>query len=298
MSEERETESPEGPMLELSAALAAALADAEDHALMRHGEDNDPAPQPESEPQDLVADVDEEEDLFAGMEDVPPSAARPDSEPSTRSETSKQASPSDVLAKAKQRVQTMASGGELELLRNQVKHLRARLKDEDGRGSRAERQLEILKNDLKSSRRRLETVAEREAELTNRIERLKLELPQNARNDLFKAMMPALDSTDLLLKNFLEDPQLSDDNRRALSMLKADWDRVFAKLQVQAFDAVGQPFDPVVHEALSEVETSDIPPGTCVRQVGRGYLVEQRLLRSAQVVVSKAPADGEHSSAE
>ena len=50
---------------------------------------------------------------------------------------------------------------------------------------------------------------------------------------------------------------------------------------------MGQPFDPNLHEAISQQE-SDAPPGTVVQVLQRGYKSGDRLLRPALVVVAKA----------
>jgi molecular chaperone GrpE len=55
--------------------------------------------------------------------------------------------------------------------------------------------------------------------------------------------------------------------------------------------AVGQPFDPQRHEAVDYAETKDYPSGVVVKELARGYVLEDRLLRPARVVVSKQPAD-------
>jgi len=288
----------------LDAVMQAALADAE--ALARR--DDPDAPEPgQSEPAaaaEPAADVDDDDDLdlFAGMDDDgtegafggpagqsrtagPGSAADPEKEQAAK-----------ALAEAAKRVRKMASGGEIDLLRNQVKHLRDRVKDEEERAVRFERQLEVARNDLKSTRKRFATVAEREDELNNRITRLQLELPRKTTTDVLSGFLPALDSTDAVLKNLLGDQELPARAREAVELLSNAWRQSLQAMQLQAFDAEGQPFDPAVHHAISEVETDEIDPGTCVRQVGRGYLHEFRLLRAAQVVVAKptaAAADSE-----
>ena len=68
-------------------------------------------------------------------------------------------------------------------------------------------------------------------------------------------------------------------------MLQQQWQRAFAVLQVTPFDALGQQYDAQVHEYIASAP-SDAPVGQVIRQVGRGYLLGGRLLRSARVVVS------------
>lgn len=54
----------------------------------------------------------------------------------------------------------------------------------------------------------------------------------------------------------------------------------------EQIEAVGKPFDPKVHEAVSTVHTDGVPPGTVVREVRRGWNLGNELLRPAQVVVA------------
>lgn len=51
----------------------------------------------------------------------------------------------------------------------------------------------------------------------------------------------------------------------------------------------GAPFDPTIHEAVSQRETAEHPPGTVVEALQTGYRIGERLLRPALVVVAKPP---------
>lgn len=59
---------------------------------------------------------------------------------------------------------------------------------------------------------------------------------------------------------------------------------------LQAIDAVGQPFDPNLHEAIAHEASDDVPEGVVIRQTRRGYKLKDRLLRPSSVVVSSGPA--------
>ena len=56
---------------------------------------------------------------------------------------------------------------------------------------------------------------------------------------------------------------------------------------VRKIEAVGQPFDPNLHEAVMEADDPEHPPGTVVRVVEEGYTIHDRLLRPARVFVAK-----------
>ena len=65
----------------------------------------------------------------------------------------------------------------------------------------------------------------------------------------------------------------------------------FERLDVTTIVAEGQPFDPNLHEAISQQETEDAAPGTVLSVLQRGYKAADKLLRPALVVVAKAKSE-------
>ncbi len=61
------------------------------------------------------------------------------------------------------------------------------------------------------------------------------------------------------------------------------------KCDVVGLDALGEPFDPNVHEAIGQMATTDYPVGACAQVLQRGYKIGKRLLRPSLVIVAKAP---------
>ena len=61
------------------------------------------------------------------------------------------------------------------------------------------------------------------------------------------------------------------------------------RLDVKPFEAQGQPFDPRMHEAISRVESADVPAGAVAAELQKGYKIGDRLLRPALVSVSSGP---------
>jgi molecular chaperone GrpE len=68
---------------------------------------------------------------------------------------------------------------------------------------------------------------------------------------------------------------------------------VFSKHGVVQIPAVGEVFDPVKHEAMAQVESTQYEPNTVIDEHHRGYLLRERLLRPALVTVAKAPQSKE-----
>jgi molecular chaperone GrpE len=61
------------------------------------------------------------------------------------------------------------------------------------------------------------------------------------------------------------------------------------RYQVKAVEAIGQPFDPRFHEAISQAPTTDVKPGSVLHELQKGYMIGDKLLRPAMVVVAAAP---------
>ncbi len=64
---------------------------------------------------------------------------------------------------------------------------------------------------------------------------------------------------------------------------------------VETIDATGQHFDPNVHEAIAQEQSAEIEEGFVIRQLRKGYRLKDRLIRPANVVVSKGAFVGEDS---
>ncbi|MFT7243632.1 MAG: molecular chaperone GrpE [Candidatus Azotimanducaceae bacterium] len=65
---------------------------------------------------------------------------------------------------------------------------------------------------------------------------------------------------------------------------------VMVKEGLSAVDPSGEPFDPNLHQAMSMVENPDMEPNSVVAVMQKGYTLNDRLVRPAMVMVSKAPA--------
>jgi molecular chaperone GrpE len=64
------------------------------------------------------------------------------------------------------------------------------------------------------------------------------------------------------------------------------------KMGIQRINAVGQPFDPSLHEAIQHMESAEHPAGVVLYDVQPGYRMGEHLVRAAMVVVSKGSPAG------
>lgn len=86
-------------------------------------------------------------------------------------------------------------------------------------------------------------------------------------------------SSDAALKNVVV----------GVDMVLKQFREVLAKFGLKGFDALGVKFDPNLHEALLEEVSDTIEPGWVVRELQKGYMLNDRLLRPARVAVAKKP---------
>ena len=124
-----------------------------------------------------------------------------------------------------------------------------------------------------------------------RAAREKQEAIKYANESLFLKLVPVLDSLDMALAAAQTAGSDSGQSLQAgVSMVFQQLKGALAEAGLEELDAVGKPFDPNFLEALSQMETPDVPEGHVVQQLRKGYKLRDRLLRPASVVVAKQPA--------
>lgn len=74
---------------------------------------------------------------------------------------------------------------------------------------------------------------------------------------------------------------------KGVELTQHELDKVFNKFGVTRMDIMGQHFDPNFHQVVQEVEDKTKPAGTIIAELQTGYMLNDRLLREAMVVVTK-----------
>ncbi|HED39280.1 MAG TPA: nucleotide exchange factor GrpE, partial [Chromatiales bacterium] len=68
---------------------------------------------------------------------------------------------------------------------------------------------------------------------------------------------------------------------------------VLEKFGIKEIDPQGEKFDPDFHQAMSMQESTELAPNTVITVFQKGYMLNERLIRPAMVVVSKSPSPAE-----
>lgn len=130
------------------------------------------------------------------------------------------------------------------------------------------------------------------ADLENYKKRARKELEETQKfgnEKLLKDFLPVIDNIDRALE-----PANSADLqslRKGVEMIRKLLEDTLGKHGVKSFSSKGKPFDPNVHEAMSQAETDDMPPNHVYAEVLRGFTLNDRLVRPGLVVVSKAKSE-------
>ena len=141
-------------------------------------------------------------------------------------------------------------------------------------------EIEALRDQL------LRTVAESE-NIRRRASRDVENAHKYANEKLLEDLLPVLDS----LEKALELADQSDDAKAVLEGIEISLRMFRETLErggVAIVDPLGEPFDPSKHEALAMVPKDEVEPNSVIEVVQKGYLLNERVVRAARVIVSAA----------
>ena len=74
---------------------------------------------------------------------------------------------------------------------------------------------------------------------------------------------------------------------KGVEMTQAELTKVFAKFGIKKIDCMGEVFDPNFEQVVQEIEDKNKPSGTIVSELQSGYMINDRILREAMVIVTK-----------
>jgi molecular chaperone GrpE len=133
--------------------------------------------------------------------------------------------------------------------------------------------------------RYLRTVAEFD-NVRKRSAREREEYTRYANESLLRDILPVLDNLDRAMQAARSESATS--LTTGVELIQRELLRVLEKYGVTPFSSVGQPFDPVRHEAIARVQRADLPDMSVAAETARGYLLHGRVLRPAMVTVAVA----------
>ena len=160
--------------------------------------------------------------------------------------------------------------------------------------------LDPLEEAIKQAPHWKDLAARNQAELDNyrkRMAREKSDAIKFANGSLLSELLPVIDSFQMGLTAAINEEPDSIISK-GMEMVQKQLEEFFSSQGAVAFSSVGNEFDPNLHEAISQESSDEVPNGHIITEIRKGYTLNDRLLRAANVIVSKGPesADNENDS--
>jgi molecular chaperone GrpE len=137
--------------------------------------------------------------------------------------------------------------------------------------------------------------ARSQAELDNfrkRMAREKTEAIVYANRSLLEQLLPIIDNFEMGLKAAQDTEGDSSMILQGMGMVRKQLEDFLSDQGVEIIASDGVVFDPNLHEAIKQESSEEVPEGTILYTLRRGYRLRDRLLRAANVVVSSGPGEG------
>jgi len=171
--------------------------------------------------------------------------------------------------------------------------------EETNAGSQSERPEDELRRQLQEAQAAAEALRDqllrKAAEFENYKRRAEADFAsiiRNANESLLLELLPVLDDFGRSLEAGRE-AQNHEALLAGVEMIRSKFLKVLEKQGVVSFESAGKPFDVDYHDALLQVPRSDVPPHTVIQEIEPGYMLNDKVLRHAKVIVSAVPSQPE-----
>jgi len=155
-----------------------------------------------------------------------------------------------------------------------------------------EQEYNQLKHEVDEARQQQERILRLQADFDNsrkRLEREKQQFVRFANEGLIVDLLNVVDDLERSLQLAQEKHEDFSAFLKGIEMILAHFYDLLKKQGLCPIEAKGKVFNPDYHEALLKAETDGLPENTVVEELQKGYLLNERVVRTAKVKVSKRP---------
>ncbi|MBI4397949.1 MAG: nucleotide exchange factor GrpE [Candidatus Omnitrophica bacterium] len=108
-----------------------------------------------------------------------------------------------------------------------------------------------------------------------------------ANERLLREFLPVMDNLDRALEHAQTHKDSKESVLSGIELIRKQMHEMLKQQGVERQETIGKKFDPHQHEAIAEVEDTDVPEGTILGELEGGYMFQGRLLRPARVRIAK-----------
>ena len=143
-----------------------------------------------------------------------------------------------------------------------------------------------LEDQLRQAEERVLRTAADAENFKRRLQREKEEQIRYANETFMRQLLPVIDNLERALQHSATAPN-QESLLEGVNMTLKGFTETLARFGCTVLESIGKTFDPNFHEAVSQEESSKVEPNTVLQELQKGYMLKERLLRPAMVIVSK-----------
>ncbi len=157
--------------------------------------------------------------------------------------------------------------------------------------------LEILKSSLEEEKQKSQDLENKlkhvMADFQNLSKKTQSEIETGVNNKISQLMLEFLKIYDDFIRA-KEVLSLDEENAKGLNSILKNMESLLSTNNVLPIDAIGEIFDPNLHEAISIIEDPKLDDGTIVKEIRKGYISHNRVIRPSLVEISKKQGENKN----
>ncbi|OVA13771.1 GrpE nucleotide exchange factor [Macleaya cordata] len=150
-------------------------------------------------------------------------------------------------------------------------------------------QVKTLIEELASVRDRTLRISADFDNFRKRTERERLSLVTNVQGEVVESLLPVLDNFERAKSQIKAETEAEEKINNSYQSIYKQFVEILGSLGVVPVETVGNPFDPLLHEAIMREDSEEFEEGIILQEFRKGFKLGERLLRPAMVKVSAGP---------
>ncbi|CAI9297568.1 unnamed protein product [Lactuca saligna] len=225
------------------------------------------------------------EEFQSQPEDTEDTTPEVDSSESDGSEVEE--SPASILASLQSYKEALADNNE-----SKIAEIESHFKSIEDEKLVLERQVATLSDELSTAKDRVLRISADFDNFRKRTERERVTLVANAQGEVVESLLAVLDNFERAKAQIKVEGEKEEKINNSYQSIYKQFVEILGSLGVVSVETTGQPFDPLLHEAIMREESTEYDEGVVIQEFRKGFRIGERLLRPSMVKVSAGPGPG------
>ncbi|KAL4571764.1 hypothetical protein LXL04_018529 [Taraxacum kok-saghyz] len=196
-------------------------------------------------------------------------------------------SPASILASLQSYKEALADNNE-----SKIAEIESHFKSIEDEKLSMETQLAALSEEVSTARDRVLRISADFDNFRKRTERERISLVANAQGEVVESLLAVLDNFERAKSAIKVETEKEEKINNSYQSIYKQFVEVLTSLGVVPVETTGQPFDPLLHEAIMREDSTEFDEGVVIQEFRKGFRIGERLLRPSMVKVSAGPGPG------